>query len=218
MKFAHATAAAAALAVSGGAAQAAIAISATPGNATYAGPVATYDFETAAPVTGGMIRSGSQSGVTAQPLGAAGKYLAVGPGNGSTSALLDLSGFSAIAAISFVWGSVDAWNSLAVLSRDGQILASFAGSSVAPSPNGSWTAGSMNPLATIAIDGADRGNIGGVRFNSGINAFELDTIAIAAVPEPATWALLLLGFGALGGAMRARSRRAAEARLMLRFG
>lgn len=32
------------------------------------------------------------------------------------------------------------------------------------------------------------------------------TAATPAVPEPATWAMMLLGFGAIGGAMRARRR------------
>ena len=32
----------------------------------------------------------------------------------------------------------------------------------------------------------------------------LDNVSISAVPEPATWALMILGFGAVGGAMRRR--------------
>ena len=36
--------------------------------------------------------------------------------------------------------------------------------------------------------------------------------AIAAVPEPATWALLILGFGAMGGALRARTRQGRDSR------
>ena len=36
----------------------------------------------------------------------------------------------------------------------------------------------------------------------------LDAISVqAAVPEPATWAMMLLGFGAIGGAMRASRRK-----------
>lgn len=38
------------------------------------------------------------------------------------------------------------------------------------------------------------------------------TIAAQAVPEPSTWALLILGFGAVGGAMRGRRRRRAALR------
>ncbi len=35
------------------------------------------------------------------------------------------------------------------------------------------------------------------------------TTAVAGVPEPATWGLMILGFGAIGGAMRSRRRVAA---------
>ena len=35
----------------------------------------------------------------------------------------------------------------------------------------------------------------------------LDNVRFAAVPEPATWALMILGFGAVGGSMRRRSAR-----------
>jgi hypothetical protein len=32
----------------------------------------------------------------------------------------------------------------------------------------------------------------------------LDNVSISAVPEPATWAMMLLGIGLIGGAMRSR--------------
>jgi hypothetical protein len=35
---------------------------------------------------------------------------------------------------------------------------------------------------------------------------------IPAVPEPATWAMMLLGFGALGGMLRRRERQSARIR------
>lgn len=38
----------------------------------------------------------------------------------------------------------------------------------------------------------------------------LDSVSIAAVPEPATWALVILGFGAVGGALRRKAARRAE--------
>jgi len=36
----------------------------------------------------------------------------------------------------------------------------------------------------------------------------LDSVSIAAVPEPSTWAMMLIGFGAVGFAMRRRNRLA----------
>ena len=52
-----------------------------------------------------------------------------------------------------------------------------------------------------------------VTFNGlgGSGGFQLDNIvlndAVAAAPEPATWALMLLGFGFVGGALRSAKSR-----------
>ena len=43
-------------------------------------------------------------------------------------------------------------------------------------------------------------------WNQGTVTFTYDTIG-GGVPEPAAWALLMVGFGAVGGAMRARRRQ-----------
>ena len=43
-------------------------------------------------------------------------------------------------------------------------------------------------------------------WNSGTLTFTYDTVG-GGVPEPAAWALLMLGFGAIGGAMRGRRRQ-----------
>ena len=44
-------------------------------------------------------------------------------------------------------------------------------------------------------------------YNTGV-----DNVGVAAaVPEPATWAMMMLGFGALGGLVRSRRSKAAAA-------
>jgi len=47
-----------------------------------------------------------------------------------------------------------------------------------------------------------------IDFKSGQNAFEADNFAgrTVAVPEPASWALMILGFGGVGAMVRARRR------------
>lgn len=46
--------------------------------------------------------------------------------------------------------------------------------------------------------------LGGNQFRGSI----LDNVSISAVPEPAAWALMIAGFGLVGGATRARRRKA----------
>ena len=51
-----------------------------------------------------------------------------------------------------------------------------------------------------------------VVFASSQNSFEFDTIAtVSAAPEPATWAMLMTGFGLAGSAVRQRRRQTAAA-------
>jgi len=45
-----------------------------------------------------------------------------------------------------------------------------------------------------------------VDFFSGSNAFEFDGLAGTVVPEPGTWALMILGFGGVGAMLRSRRR------------
>ncbi len=70
-----------------------------------------------------------------------------------------------------------------------------------------------------AIGGGANSSDGGVTWTSGYycagNGGCLNSVAIslfnAGTPEPATWALMLVGVGAVGGAMRRRSRLASAA-------
>jgi hypothetical protein len=61
-----------------------------------------------------------------------------------------------------------------------------------------WQIFSQNFLATGPTTTLTFNNLTG-GINEGIF---LDAIGVAAVPEPATWAMMLLGFGAIGGAIR----------------
>ena len=77
--------------------------------------------------------------------------------------------------------------------------------SAGPSPNTlTWTSGNLTAGATYrfryTVNMGSPGNISG-------NA------AFYAVPEPATWALMLLGFGGIGLAMRRRRRSGALAQI-----
>lgn len=74
-----------------------------------------------------------------------------------------------------------------------------------------------NGYLTIGASGASTKWLVGAAFiptNDRDDGFKLATVKVTelvgAVPEPATWAMMLLGFAAVGGAMRSR-RRAANA-------
>ena len=186
-------------------AQAGVVLTSVPGSNPYSGPTPTYDFETAVPASGGSIVTGNAAGQHAQPFGSTGKYWSVGPTDGSPG-ILDLTGFGSIQSISFIWGSVDAYNGLDVLANDlTMVLYSFTGIDAAVNPNGNQANPITNPLATLTLSGADISLVGGLRLTSSQNAFEIDNLSVAGVPEPASWAMMLAGFGMIGGALRRRS-------------
>ena len=47
-------------------------------------------------------------------------------------------------------------------------------------------------------------------FNLGVDNVSISTAAGAAVPEPATWALMLMGFGAIGFSLEASAAFASD--------
>lgn len=59
------------------------------------------------------------------------------------------------------------------------------------------------------IDGLYRVTLGVTGFSGGTQSLSVDAkygLGVAAVPEPATWAMMIGGFGLVGGAMRRRTR------------
>jgi len=188
-------------------AAAAVTVSSIDGVSPYGAP-ATFQFDGATPEYSGTIYTDSVGGVRAQPAGSTGGYGAVGPSNAQSSTVLDLSAFGEISSITFLWGSVDTYNSLAILGTG----VTFNGGDEGVSPsNGDQVNPNSNRLVTLTFTGADRWNVTGLQFNSTGNAFEFDNVNVTtagAVPEPASWALMLGGFGAIGSAMRSRRKAA----------
>lgn len=197
------------------AASASITVTVTPGTAIYTGPTPTYDFETpgtTAPHTGGGVVTLPNTSAHAQPVGSTGFYFSVGPTDGEP-ATIDLTSFADIFSISFIWGSVDSYNTLQFIDALGNPLAggTFVGGDIFNPANGNQTDPNTNPLVTFHFTGADVANVAGIRMTSnGTNAFETDNYAINALPEPGTWAMMLLGFGAVGIAMRRRKAAIAQ--------
>ncbi|MXO86118.1 PEPxxWA-CTERM sorting domain-containing protein [Altererythrobacter aurantiacus] len=215
----HCILAAVALTAMSGTAHAAISlVDVEPGSAVYEGPVPIYDFDVnTPPTTDGVVKTGSSAN-GAQPLGSTGNYYSVGPSTNSPGEV-DLSGFAGpIGQISFIWGSVDTYNTLSFLDSMGGVLASFTGSDIISSDFGNQVLPGSNPVVFFGFTGSDAPNVAGMRLSSTQEAFEIDNIAVeAAVPEPGTWLMLLLGFGIVGAMMRRGRKGPQEVRVRYAF-
>ncbi|WP_166430450.1 PEPxxWA-CTERM sorting domain-containing protein [Polymorphobacter arshaanensis] len=145
------------------------------------------------------IVSGS-SGAAATPATDTSKYFYVSSALGSGIAKLTT---PSLKSVSFYWGSVDNYNFVDVLGAGGTTLFTLAGSSL-PAANGNQFISSTN--RRVSFDAGAGEAITGLRFRSTGVAFELDSIAGAAVPEPASWMLMIIGFGMIGAASRRRAK------------
>jgi PEP-CTERM motif len=104
----------------------------------------------------------------------------------------------------FDWGSLDTYNTLRVtfgnnLFQDfipgGNLPGPGDGNQFLPSTNG-VVAGTANPGESFKS----------IQLFSGNNSFEGDNLAVAGIPEPSTWALMMLGIGAIGAGLRRKRR------------
>jgi len=122
----------------------------------------------------------------------------------------------ALAAISFYWGTMDSHNWLWVLGADLQPI-HFIHLTTIPFDRQDFAAGGggRNRRLNIVADAGE--TIHGLRFWGRGVAFEFDDFAATlaasdggaggAVPEPASWAMLIAGFGLVGAVARRRSRQ-----------
>lgn len=120
-------------------------------------------------------------------------YLTV-PG-GADATLTSLKG---IRAFSLYMGSPDTYNSIQFIGKNGfnQTLAGGQLSGGNTAQQWSWGA-----RVNFDFGGAE---VTQVVLRSSQNSFESDNFAVAAVPEPATWAMMIMGFGTIGALLRRR--------------
>lgn len=120
-----------------------------------------------------------------------------------------------LSQVGFDYGSADDYNTFVIYLASGgtqtwtgqDILNTVPGSA-----NGNQTAATTNGRLTFYASAGDA--ITGIRLLSSRNSLEIDNIGVvSAVPEPGTWAMMLLGFGAIGFSMRRRQRTATLAQL-----
>ncbi len=178
------------------------------GTAMPTGETLITDFSTNANVIGGALVSGSQGGVTAAPAYSdtptfdTAQYLTVLAGQSATLT------FAATKEVSVYLGSLDAYNTLSFGGPGGATYTGADLGAVSGADSGDQTGPQTN--GRFIFDFA--APVTSATFASTTNAFEVASVAsvssIAAVPEPASWALMLVGFGAAGASLRgSRGRR-----------
>lgn len=184
--------------------------------AAFAGPATgvTIDFEGANPAgvtigAGTIIATGPSNGNGAQP--------AFGPGN-SNHYIDGLDGQPGTVSYapgffegSLFWGSIDDRNELQFFDAANTLLGSIHGYDLSPPATSDGNQGAAASNVRVFFTSTDK--ITALKFvNHGSPAFEADNInLVSAVPEPATWAMMLVGFGAMGGALRTNRRRSTTA-------
>ena len=159
--------------------------------------------------TGGAILNHDVVGVGANPFGAptSNNYLYVTAGNVATIATTAL-GITGYQTISFYMGSMDAGNTVQVLGAGGAVIASYTGTLLAKpaAADGQQDLPGTNRLVTFNAEAGEV--LTGLRFSSNVNSLEADNVRFtAAVPEPATRAMMLMGFAMVGAGMRYRTRK-----------
>ncbi len=176
------------------------------------GETMLFDFESANPAVTGTgnwgYYTGLTSGIAAPPAGNTTQYLAVQNGGEVT---IDFGGV--LTQFSLDIGSVDAFNTLTLVFADNSTQ-SFMGAALTGlgQEDGSQIAPNTNGRVTIGADGSEQ--IKAIRLSSTGNSFEVDNLAttpISPIPEPATWAMMITGFGLVGASLRRRKSVAVNA-------
>lgn len=157
--------------------------------------------------------SSTPGGYYAAPFGDTTQYAYITPytqtsSTGNSPVTFSTAGLGNFNRVSFYWGSMDSFNVLTFLGAGGSTLATYTGTSFNTLATDD---GQLSRYVTFTIDPAYVGMVTGIRFASnGLAAFEIDNFVVGtAVPEAATWAMMMVGLGVVGGAMRRRKAKVA---------
>ena len=106
-----------------------------------------------------------------------------------------------LTSFSFYMGSPDTYNKMTfnLVGGGAQV---FNGPQIWDGPN---FAGDRTKGFRVYYD-FNGAQVSSIQFESGSDAFEFDGLAGTVVPEPDTWALMILGFGGVGAMLRNRRR------------
>jgi hypothetical protein len=161
---------------------------------------AGLDGGTVATLSGGTVYTADQPFADVPGADIAGRaFLAAGPTSGTTATL----NFTApVTYASFLWGSPDVYNVLTVLTDQNSYSFTTATLNFAVR-DGNQAFSQYVQFAATAGE-----TIRSLTFTNvpSVDAFEVANFTVTAVPEPATWGMMLLGFGMVAGAARYRRR------------
>ncbi len=165
-------------------------------------PATTLTFDAVTPVgftfagTGAVV-TGSKAGYYMAPAGDTSNYLStnVKGGKGSETIMFG----TTETRLGLYWGSVDKFNTLTFL-LDGVTVGTFTGSQITSTFDKNGNSG-VSAYVNFS------GKFDEIVLTTSQPAFEVDNIAVSAVPEPATWALMLVGFAGLGFAAYRQTKR-----------
>lgn len=167
----------------------------------FSGYSVIYDFDGTTPTFTGnggyVIQSGNDGNGANNPYTSTpgSDYLSV-LGGGDISFTLP-----AASSVAFEWGSLDSYNSLIVITLSDGSKTFVPGSlDFAVDSDGNQINASTN--GTVRIWGTNGEVFTGLNLKSGSNSMEVDNVAIVAVPEASTWAMMIAGLGLVGFAMR----------------
>ena len=211
---------AAAAALLATAAQAAVTFNFTPGSDTAGtgySPTAGYtvvnDFNQASDLN--AITSGNDYSLQGPGSTTTGADPAFPSNDGTTYLSVEAGGVANVdfaktfnGSFQFDWGSIDDYNTLTIHTTTGDVVYVPGSGSFANPANGDQFSGLTNGVFTIFGSG-----ITGFSLSSSKNSFEIDNFAVLStgtnplgggVPEPATWAMMIIGFGGIGALLRRR--------------
>lgn len=151
-----------------------------------------------ATLSGGTVYPSDQpfADIPAGPAPFGGTFLASGPSSGTpagTPALLTFT--TPINYLSFLWGSPDLYNKLTITSNQGTYNFTVGPTSL----NFSVTDGNQTFSQYVQFQaGAGEFITSALFLSDPSDAFEAANFSVAAVPEPSTWAMMILGFAGVG--------------------
>jgi hypothetical protein len=153
---------------------------------------------------GNIIAAPGASCCDAEPPGDTTNFESV-EGSDNPFTLTDTHG--ALKAISFYMGSPDDYNHIALTINGGPGPIILSGTDI-------WGGGEFHGDQTVGFLVTytfSPKTVHSLTFSSTSRSFEFDNLAGISVPEPASWALMIMGFGAAGAMLRGKRRQGVTA-------